>query len=92
MKKTLLICGALLALTASIASAQGGMNLYWNDCGVGGGVSGKTFACNTNTGNHDIYASFDPPQVLPTVNGNNHIIDLQSAGAALPARETRRSA
>ena len=84
MKKTLLITGVLLALTASIASAAGGINLGWNDCVGAGGLVNKNFICNTNTGNNDMYASFDPPQTLTTVNGNNQLIDLQSASAALP--------
>ena len=48
MKKTLLMVGALLALTAGIASAQGGINLAWNDCSPAG-LSAKTFACASNT-------------------------------------------
>jgi hypothetical protein len=82
MKKALLLTGVLLALTVSIASAAG-LNMYWNDCGAAG-TSTKTFACNTNTGNHDFYMSFDPPLAIPQLTGNNQFIDLQSDGAALP--------
>jgi len=49
MKKTLLMAGALLALTAGIASAQGGINLGWGDCGGGPATLSKTFACTSNT-------------------------------------------
>ena len=84
MKKTLLITGVLLALTASVASAAG-INMYWNDCGSAGSTA-KVFACNTNTGtNNDLYLSFDPPVAMGSVNGNNQFIDLQSAAALLPA-------
>jgi len=83
MKKTLLITGALLALTASMVSA-GGINLAWTDCLGAGGVVNKNFACTSNTGNNDMYASFDPPITLTTVVGNNQILDLQSAAAVLP--------
>src|SRR5262249_45943426 len=79
MKKTLILTGVLLALTASLASA-GGINLAWNDClGSGLGSVNKTFACTSNTGNNDLYISFDPPVNIPDVNGSNPLIDLQSA-------------
>ena len=85
MKKTLLITGLLLALTASMASAAG-VNLYWNDCGTGGnGTVNKTFACNGNAPNHDMYISVDPLPGVVNTNGHNHILDLQSASTPLPA-------
>jgi hypothetical protein len=84
MKKTLLITGLLLALTASIASAAG-VNLYWDDCAGGGGVSGKTFACTSNVGQQDLYLSVDPPPGVVNTNGHNQIVDLQSASTPLPA-------
>jgi hypothetical protein len=48
MKKTLILTGAVLALSASMAAAQG-VNLSWNDCGTFGAAS-NTFTCNSNTG------------------------------------------
>jgi hypothetical protein len=84
MKKTLILTGVLLALTASLASA-GGINLAWNDCLGVGGTNAKVFACNTNTGNNDLFISYDPPASIPDVNGSNPIIDLQSASTPLPA-------
>jgi len=85
MKKTLILTGVLLALTASLASA-GGINLAWNDCFGAGGIAAvnKNFACNSNTGNNDMYISFDPPVNIPDVNGSNPLIDLQSASTPLP--------
>jgi hypothetical protein len=82
MKKTLLITGVLLALTASVASAAG-INMYWTDCGPAGATN-KAFLCNTNTGNHDLFLSFDPTISLPSVNGNNQYIHIQSASPTLP--------
>lgn len=84
MKKTLLLSGVLLAMTASVASA-GGINLAWTDCLGLGGVVNRNFACNTNTGNNDMFISFEPIATIPDVNGSNPIIDLQSASAVLPA-------
>jgi len=84
MKKALLFTGVLLALTASLASA-GGINLAWTDCLGAGGTGNRTFACNSNSGNNDLYISFDPPVNIPDVNGSNPIVDLQSASTPLPA-------
>jgi hypothetical protein len=84
MNKTLLISGVLLALTASVASA-GGVNLTWNDCYGGGGVSNRAFACNSNDGNNDLYVTFEPDENIPDVYGSNPIIDLRSASTDLPA-------
>ena len=82
MKKTLLIAGALLALSASLASAAG-INLSWNDCGLAGSAT-KAFACNTNTGASTMYGSFIPPAGMTALNGNEMVVDLQSGGAVLP--------
>lgn len=82
MKKTLLITGVLLALTATAASAAG-INLYWNQCS-NGGATAKTFACNTNNSAFVMYASFDPPSGLTRVVANGLILDLQSASNPLP--------
>jgi hypothetical protein len=85
MKKTLILTGVLLALTASLASA-GGINLAWQECLGSGGQVNRTFACNTNAGiANDLYISFDPPVNIPDVNGSNPLIDLQSASDPLPA-------
>jgi len=49
MKKTLLLTGVLLALTASLASAAG-LNLAWNNCLAGSGAAvDKSSACDANT-------------------------------------------
>jgi len=82
MKKTLLITGVLLALTATVASAAG-INLYWTDCSVAGATT-RTFACGVNTGTNTLTVSFDPPAGLTTLNGLDMLIDLQSATDPLP--------
>jgi hypothetical protein len=83
MKKTLLMTGVLLAMTASIASA--GISLSWNDCAVEAAVVNKNFACNTNGANHDMFIALDPPPSVTATNGHNSFIDLQSASPTLPA-------
>jgi hypothetical protein len=86
MKKTFLITGALLALTATVASAAG-INLYWNECSSGTApapATNKVFACASNAGTNNMYASFDPPAGVTELNGNNLLIDLQSATNPLP--------
>ncbi len=41
---------ALLAILAAAAHAQAGINLLWNDCAAGGGVSEMAFACDSSFG------------------------------------------
>jgi len=83
MKKAILLCGMLLATTASLASAAG-VNLAWNNCVSDGGVQNLTFACNTNTGNRGFVGSFVVDADIPVVNGNELVVDLQSATPTLP--------
>ena len=60
-----------------------GINLTWDSCGYLGTLD-KTFSCDTNAGTNDIHVSYDPPSVLPNVNGVFAILDLQSASPSLP--------
>lgn len=83
MKKALLLCGALLAVSASIASAAG-LNLSWSACGAGG-TENKTFACTSNTGSNVLVASYVAPAGTVGVTGMEAVIDLQSASPTLPA-------
>jgi uncharacterized membrane protein len=87
MKKTLLMTAALLALTAGLASAAGGLNLSWKDCGAFG-FENQSFACNTNTTNaaneHVFVVSYVAPTFVDSANGTAAQIDLQSDGALLP--------
>jgi hypothetical protein len=84
MKKVLLFSGALLALTASMALA-GSVNFAWTGCPADGGSSSRTFACNTNTGNHVAVGSFTPSSSMGDFVGVEVVIDLQATSASLPA-------
>jgi len=84
MKKALLLCGALLALSASVAAAAG-INFSWSDCGAAGQVN-KTFACTSNTLTGAIMVgSYIPPAGSTAITGEEIVIDLQSSGTTLPA-------
>lgn len=82
--KTLLICGALLALTASMASAQGGLNFSWSDCGTFG-TQDRAFACNVNTGSDIGVGSYVVPVDVAAATANEIVIDLQADAGTLPA-------
>jgi len=81
MKKIALFAGVLLALSASMASAQGGINLAWIDCQ---GPVNKVFACNTNTGTNTMVGSFDPPHTLPEFLGLSGQVDITTDQPTLP--------
>jgi hypothetical protein len=76
--KKLLIAGAILAVTASSAFAQGGgINLAFNDCGTFGAAN-AAFACNVNTGSNSLVASFvGPTGGLPEFLGISAQIDIR---------------
>jgi hypothetical protein len=84
MKKTVILCGVLLALSASMASAAG-INLLWNDCSVGGS-SGISFACNTNSAAsaHTFVVSFVCPPGITAYVSNQATVIVQSDAATLP--------
>ena len=84
MNKIVSIAALLLALGCGSASASQ-LNLSWTNCYGDGGVTNQDFACETNTGSHTLVASFTPNMTSNTVNGNEILIDLQSAGSTLPA-------
>ena len=85
MKKTLLLGAALLALSASVASAAG-INFGWNDCGGLPASANKNFACTSNTlTGGTLIGSFIPPAGTTAITGEEIVIDLQSASAVLPA-------
>lgn len=85
MKKILTLAVAILALGASSAMAQGGLNLFWDGCSDGG-TSSKTFACNTNTGAaFSMYASLVLPGDMPLFLGTTAILDIGFTGTSIPA-------
>jgi hypothetical protein len=86
MKKTLLMTCTLLALGVGIAAAgPGGVNLGWLDCGGLAASQNRTFTCTTNTGIHTLVGSFVAPSGIEQCSANEVVIDIQSAGVALPA-------
>jgi hypothetical protein len=85
MKKTLVIAGALLALTAGMASASG-LNLYWNDCSPGAGGSGVqsiAHSCTSNSGAHILVASLVAPSGIDACVAAESVVDIQTAAASL---------
>jgi hypothetical protein len=82
MKKTLLMAGALLALTVGVASAQSGINLSWNDCGVSGGLQ-RNFACTSNSGANTMVASVITGVDMNQLNGQAGVLDMQTNQPAL---------
>ena len=87
MKKILLMTGALLALTAGLAMAQGDINLGWLDCPApyGTGLTNISPTCLSNSGANVLVASFEPPVAMPSFNGHAGVVDLQVAAATLDA-------
>ena len=82
MKKILLLCGALLALSASAALAAG-INLSYNDCGTFG-TETRTFACNNNTGTNTTVASYVAPAGVNEFLSVESELEIQSDSATLP--------
>ena len=87
MKKTLLLTGAMLALTASLASAAG-LSLGWavstaeNTCPSSPtSLLDKTNACNTNGGASVMIGSVVSPGI-PNVVGELVVLDMQESGVA----------
>jgi hypothetical protein len=85
MKKTVILCGVLLAMSASLASAAG-INLAWNNCVGGGGVHDMTFNCATNSAvsAHTFVASFRAPAGISAYVSNQALVELQSNTSPLP--------
>jgi len=85
MKKITLLCGLLLAVTASVAAAAAGVGLRWNSCNGDGGLANRSFACNSNTGVNALVGTFEMGGDLLGVVGTEIVIDLASADPTLPA-------
>jgi hypothetical protein len=85
MKKILTLSAALM-LCASMAMAQGGVNLYINNCGVGSTQNNVTNACTSNTGT--AFAAYGS-MVMPAVTkdmfvGAMSILDVQTSQTTIP--------
>jgi len=60
MKKLLLLCGALLLMSAAVAQAAQ-LNIAWTNCTSDGGTTDKTSACTSNSGSQTLVVSFVAP-------------------------------
>ena len=85
MKKAILLCGMLLAVTASLASAAAGTNLRWASCFGDGGAINKAFACNSNLGSNVLVSSYVVGSDMIATSGQETVYDIAAAGATLPA-------
>jgi hypothetical protein len=63
MKKMLLLCGTLLVVSASIASADA-LNLGWGACAGDLGPNVLTSTCLTNLGNQTLALSYTPTDAV----------------------------
>ncbi|MBI1799920.1 MAG: hypothetical protein HYR73_09595 [Candidatus Eisenbacteria bacterium] len=84
MKKTLLICGALLMFAAP-AFSTGFINMMWVDCPLGPGFVNVSNTCTSNgpAPAGTLVTSFGPPVDMPLFLGCAGVIDLQTSAVAL---------
>lgn len=75
MKRLLLVCIGLLALTASTASAQ--IQVAWNDCLIDGGSASRNSTCLSNTGVNRLAISYTPTAGIPDFVAIDGTIDLR---------------
>ena len=85
MKKVTLLCGMLLALSASMAFAAAGTNLRWTSCFGDGGAINRAFACNSNTGSNVLVSSYVIGADILQTSGQEAVVDIAAAAATLPA-------
>jgi len=79
-----LAVAALLAFPASVARADGALNLAWTNCyGDGTPVSNMVFACNSNSGSHALVASIVAPTGATQLTGVEIFLDLVSMSAPM---------
>src|SRR5262245_47226001 len=85
MKRVTLLCGLLLAMSASVAAASG-LGLRWTECIGDAGTLNRNFGCAVNTGSSTLVGTFELGAAgLGQTSGEEIVIDLGSASAALPA-------
>ena len=73
----------VLVLIAGPASAAG-VNLRWNACAVDGGVSNRSFACDTNDGEELLFASVELDTQFRGVYSISAVLDIATASTNLP--------
>ncbi|MBI5711082.1 MAG: hypothetical protein HZC42_12405 [Candidatus Eisenbacteria bacterium] len=80
--KSLLLM-SLAGLLAEPCTAAG-VNLAWDDCPGMGGVSSRAWACDANTGVHQLVGSFVGSRDHPGFVGVEVLVDIHSEASALP--------
>lgn len=90
--RRLVLCLAAACCLAPAANAANSLNLRWDDCYGGGGVSNKTFACNTNSGFEQLYVSFSSSTPVHAVVSIEASVDIRPAFSTLPSWWQVRSA
>ena len=89
MKTCILLTAALVALIPSAAHAQQppGINLAWNDCtaSVAGGLNATSFCTSNTAAAKNLYGTYVLPAAgAQAVAGNDIVMDIATAGVALP--------
>ena len=80
-----IVFAAILMTAAAGVSSADGINLAWNECLGAGGLTNRSFACNTNIGINAMVASFDPPAGISKLLGGSAVLHLMSASPTLPS-------
>ena len=75
-KATAMFVTMLLLACAPVLAHAVGVNLGWNECLGGGGVSNRVSACASNIGFNLLYGSFVPPAGLTKVASFEIVVDL----------------
>lgn len=73
-----------LALSCAASTARAGiLHLRWDACGTDGATA-TSFACDTNTGSHQLIGSFQSPIALSDFGGMLAFVAFTFSGGALP--------
>lgn len=76
---------AAMVLLPSASALSAGMNLYWNDCSAGMGMTtNRAFTCDTNAGSNVLVVSFAPPAGITKLIAARAVIGLRSASHPMP--------
>jgi len=80
----LLVTLTLLAAGPPVASAQSGLNLFWDHCAADGGKTVTLFDCSSNAGMAVALASVAIPADMPQFAAAQVIIDVHVADGTIP--------
>jgi hypothetical protein len=78
------IVTAAIWLSPIQSRAAAGLDFAWDNCLPEGGVSSKSFACNTNSGTQAIWGSFVLAADQPNFVGIDAVVDVQTQSDSLP--------